>query len=111
MAALISQHVDEILRLINHNPRVGAVWKRQGGPLLVRYLLHRPQAPVTLLPATVEDGYDVSALIGRFLPILQRFGGERLKADIARYRDFVQHWPGSDLADLDAEALRLGGKS
>jgi hypothetical protein len=66
---------------------------------------------VTLLPATVDGGYDISALIDRFLPILQRFGGERLKADIARYRDFVQRWPGANLTDLDAEALRLGGKT
>ena len=109
-AALISQHVDEILRLINNNPRVGAVWKRQGGPLLVRHLLRSHQTQVTLLPFAVQ-GCDVGVLIDRFLPILNRFGGERLKTEIACYRHFVQRWPGANLGDLDEEALRLGGKT
>jgi len=109
-AALISQHVDEILRLINQNTKVGAVWNRHGGPLLVRHLLFSHQTQLTLLPAAVE-GCDVGALMVRFLPILNRFGSERLKADIARYREFVQHWTRADLGRLDAEALRLGGAS
>ena len=110
VAALISRHVDEVLRLINHNNRVGAIWRRNGGPLLVRHLLYSHQSPATLLPATV-DGRDIGILISRFLPILDRFGGERLKADIAYYRNFVRQWPGADLGGLDSEALRLGGKS
>lgn len=108
-AALISRHVDEVLGLINHNARVGAVWRRRGGPLLVRHLLHSHQTPVTLLPATVK-GLEITTLIGRFLSILYRFGGEHLRADIEYYREFVHRWPGTDLVGLDAEALRLGGK-
>ncbi len=109
-AALISQHVDEILRLINQNYRVGAIWKRNGGPVLVRHLLYTHETHHTLLPEAV-DGCDVGTLIQRLLPILDRFGGERLRSDIARYRDFVQSWPGAGLAGLDADALRLGGVS
>jgi subtilisin family serine protease len=108
-AALISEHVDEILRLINQNARVGAVWRRQGGPYLVRHLLRGIPPQQSLLPATV-DGCDVGTLIQRFVPILDRFSGTKLKTDIARYRDFVQKWPGTDLQRLDAEALRLAGQ-
>jgi len=108
-AALISRHVDEVLGLINHNARVGAVWRRRGGPLLVRHLLYNHQTPVTLLPATVK-GLNITTLIGRFLSILHRFGGEHLRADIEYYREFVHRWPGTDLGGLDAEAVRLGGK-
>ena len=107
-AALVSRHVDEILRLINNNVRVGAVWKRNGGQLLVRHLLYAHRTHLTVLPEAV-DGCDVRTLIDRLLPILDRFGGERLRADIADYREFVVRWPGADPDDLDAYAIRLGG--
>lgn len=110
VAALISRHVDEVLRLINHNTRVGAVWRRHGGPLLVRHLLSSQQTPTTLLPAVVE-GCDIALLINRFLPMLGRFGGEQLKTDIEHYREFVQCWPRTDLGGLDVAALGLGGRS
>ncbi len=35
-AALVSQHFDEVKRLIDTNRRVAAVWQRHGGPALVR---------------------------------------------------------------------------
>jgi hypothetical protein len=110
VSALVSQHVDEILRLINNNSRVGAIWRRNGGPLLVRQLLYNHQSQVSLFPERVASR-DVGTLINRFLPILDRFGGSRLKADIARYRHFVLRWPGADLTSLDAEALSLGERS
>ena len=96
--------------LINHNTRVGAVWRRHGGPLLVRHLLSSQQTPTTLLPAVVE-GCDIALLINRFLPMLGRFGGEQLKTDIEHYREFVQCWPRTDLGGLDVAALGLGGRS
>ena len=83
VAALVSEHVDEVLRLINHNPRVAAVWRRGGGPELVRHLLHGPPAR-PLLPAAVE-GHAVAGLLERLLPVLDRFGGPRLRGDIARF--------------------------
>ena len=72
----------------------------------MRHLLFNHQTQATLLPATV-DGCDVATLIHRFMPILDRFCGARLKANIDRYRDFVQTWPGADLERLDDAALRL----
>jgi len=105
-AALVSEHVDEVLRLLKKNRRVGAVWRRAGGPLLVRRLLNGPAPTNILLPSKIA-GCDSAELLGRFLPILDRFGGSRLKADIARFRDFVTLWPGADLACLDEAALKL----
>src|SRR4051794_36572431 len=49
LAALISDHVDEGLRLVNGNRRVGAVWRRSGGPLLVRHLFYSHAAPQPVL--------------------------------------------------------------
>ena len=45
MAALMSEHFDEVLRLINHNRKVGTVWRRAGGQLLARHLLFSPPEP------------------------------------------------------------------
>ena len=109
-ASLVSEHVDEILRLVNNNPRVGAVWRRNGGPLLVRGLLHGPPPQDVLLPDAVE-GHDVAALLSRFLSILSRFGGPRLRADIVRFRSFAEVWPGGELQRLDDEALRIAAPS
>ena len=105
-AALVSEHVDEVLRLINHNTKVAAVWRRRGGPLLVRHLLHGPPPDRVLLPERLED-CDVAVLFRSFLPVLDRFGGPRLKADIAAFAGFAAVWPGGDLASLDEAALRF----
>jgi subtilisin family serine protease len=105
VAALVSEHVDEVLRLINTNKKVATVWHRQGGPLLVRHLLYgRPDD--TPLP-TVVGGCDVSNLFRNFLPILSRFGSTRLQADIDRFGAFASSWPGADLERLDQEAARM----
>jgi subtilisin family serine protease len=105
-ASLVSEHVDEVLRLINRNRRVGAVWRRCGGPLLVRRLLYGPPPSEVLLPRVV-GGCDMAELLARFIPMLDRFGGPRLKADIARFRDFAQAWPGANLAQLDQAAHKF----
>jgi subtilisin family serine protease len=109
-ASLVSEHVDEVLRLVNHNRRVGAVWRRCGGPLLVRRLLHGPPPQDVLLPPAIE-GCDVALLVTRLLPVLARFGGPRLRADVTRFRGFAALWPGGDLARLDEAALQWGGTS
>jgi hypothetical protein len=109
-ASLVSEHVDEVLWLVNNNRRVGAVWRRQGGHLLVRHLLHGPQPDGALLPAAVE-GCDARALLERLLPLLDRFGGPRLRHDIARFGAFVHTWPDANLERLDDEALSLAAGS
>ena len=107
LTALVSDHVDEGLRLVNGNRRVGAVWRRGGGPLLVRHLLYSHAAPQpVLLPRHIE-GCDIAALLERFLAILNRFGSARLKTDIARFGGFIKLCPGADLETLDHAALQL----
>ncbi len=110
IAGLISEHVDEVLRLVNQNSKVGTVWKRHGGPDLVRHLLHGHQAGLTLFPEAVP-GCELPRLLERFLPILERFGGDRLRADIERHRGFIDSLPGSDLDVLDRRALELAASA
>lgn len=106
IASLVSEHVDEILRLINGNKKVGAVWRRNGGPMLVRHLLYGIKPQWTFLPVEVP-GCDVRVLMPRFLPLLARFGSVRLKADIERFGTFALSWPGAEASVLDEYALRL----
>jgi hypothetical protein len=108
MAALLSEHFDEVLRLINHNRRVGTVWRREGGPVLARHLLFHHGAQTSLLPAALE-GCDVRTLIRRFLPILERFGGAKLRRDVRCYAAFADSWPGASVQLLDERALALKG--
>ncbi|MBD1848276.1 S8 family serine peptidase [Cyanobacteria bacterium FACHB-63] len=106
MAALISEHFDQVLRLVNNNSRVAAVWRHQGGPLLVRHLLVSHPTGLIVMPAVV-DGHDVSLLLQRFLWILKRFGNSNLQLDIDHYGSFIKFWPGGDLQLLDQKALEL----
>jgi hypothetical protein len=109
MASLISEHFDEVLRLINKNRKVGTIWRREGGPLLARHLLFGHQTPITPLPAAIGP-CDVRGLLQRFIPILRRFGGPKLKRDIDRYAAFACEWPGATIEALDASALAPQGK-
>lgn len=81
VAALVSTHFDEVLRLINDNLRVAVPWHRMGGPDLVRALLtaERPLAALAADP-------DAAA---RFLETLDRYGGPALRNDVARYAPLV----------------------
>ena len=100
IAALISTHVDEVRRLIESNKRVAVVWRRGGGPALLRYLAERPREGRALLPAQVED-YPLQALIARLMKVFARFGGETLRADVARWGELLLTAPGSDIDALD----------
>jgi hypothetical protein len=49
------------------------------------------------------------ALVTRILRVLSRYGGESLRADIARYAPLVQALPGARWSELDR--LIDGGRS
>ena len=107
LTALCSEHIDEVLQLINGNRRVALVWRRGGGHLLVRHLLHGPVSSETLLPKSIP-GCDVTTLMGEFGAVLQRLGGARLRADLDRFGEFLTACPGADLQRLDTAALATG---
>jgi subtilisin family serine protease len=108
-AFLISTHFDEVKRLIDSNRRVAAVWQRHGGPLLVRRILLGEEDPDPPLPERIGDR-PVLVLIDKLVAILERYGSAALKADAARYRDFVRRLPGMRIADIDT-ALTEGAPS
>ena len=104
-ASLVSEHVDEILRLVNNNPRVGAVWRRNGGPLLVRRLLYGPPRRNRRCCREPSRG-STSRCCSSVLVILDSL---RRTAPQSRHRAASGHspalWPGGDFKRLDAAAL------
>lgn len=107
LAALVSEHVDEVLWLINHDRRITVAWRRGGGHLLVGRLLHGPADTEVLIPAQVQ-GHDVGVLLHGFTQLLSARGGDRLRVDVGRFGGFARSSPGATLAQLDHAALTLG---
>jgi subtilisin family serine protease len=97
--ALVSTHVDEVRRLINSNKKVAAVWRRHGGPALVRHLLAQPTRELMMPP--IVANFNVVTLLDQLIVILERYGDAALRADAVRYRAFLLTLPGSRLSDLD----------
>jgi hypothetical protein len=98
-AALISEHVDEVVRLVNTERRVIVAWHRMHGPVLLRLLLGDVDREV-LVPRTL-DGVPVADGLARLLDELARAGSAALRAAIVQYRTFALALPGARLADLD----------
>jgi subtilisin family serine protease len=99
-SALVSEHFDEVERLVNGNKRVGAIWRRNGGPALVRHLMDLPTETEVPIPRTLE-GCEPERLLRSLLGQLERFGSAALRLDARRYGAFAAALPGARLADLD----------
>jgi subtilisin family serine protease len=106
LTALCSEHFDEVMRLINSDRRVTLAWRRGGGHLLVRHLLHGPAPANMVLPKSIP-GCDVTTLMGEFGVALHGAGGEHLRADLERFAEFLAACPGADLQRLDTAALAI----
>ncbi|MGN6680861.1 MAG: S8 family serine peptidase, partial [Streptosporangiaceae bacterium] len=100
VAALISTHADEVIRLVNHERRVTIAWHRMHGPDLLQDMLRRADAGMTL-PDTVQ-GQPVATGLARLLDQLERAGSPRLREHIGQYRELLMSLPGLNLADLGA---------
>jgi subtilisin family serine protease len=101
-AALVSQHFDEVKRLIDTNRRVAAVWQRHGGPALVRNLAFAERPPDPPVPVTLVQ----HELFAQLFKVLMRFGGEALRADIVRHGELMYRLPGASWSELDAFVMK-----
>jgi hypothetical protein len=95
----VSTHVDEVVRLVNHERRVIVAWHRMRGPDVLRELLRRTDDSLTM-PDSI-DGSPLAPGLARLLDELERAGSPRLRADIARHRGLLLALPGLSVADLD----------
>jgi hypothetical protein len=106
-AALVSEHFDEVQRLVNANKRVGAVWHRHGGPALVRHLMALPPETMVPIPTAIQ-GHRPADLLSRLFKLFERFGSPALRSDTARFGGFAQALPGASIADLDRLVAETG---
>jgi len=98
--ALVSTHVDEVVRLVKANRRIAVAWRSLHGPELVweaLRVLDDPERP--LLPAWTSNG-PFSEGLARLLTLLKRYGSPRLRADATKYRDLILALPGRPAARL-----------
>ncbi|MGD0064701.1 MAG: S8 family serine peptidase [Streptosporangiaceae bacterium] len=81
LAAAASRHFSEVRRLINTNMRVATMWHRAQGPSLLRALVSGAGT------GYADLGEREGRYLERFVEQLERYGSDRLRADLARY------WP------------------
>jgi hypothetical protein len=81
---LYSRHHLEVRELIDSNRRVAVVWHRQGGPGMIQGVLDAVRSETTAVPVSIR-GKSWSERAGAVLAILQRFGSDALREDIARF--------------------------
>jgi hypothetical protein len=105
LAAVVSTHFDEVLRLINGNRRVATLWHRMGGPVLVRQILTRRGAESQFLFGHVSVS-SFSNHLGRLLAALTRLGSTQLQRDVARYGPLLAGLAGAPLDPLEHGRLR-----
>ena len=102
---VLSKHQSEVDRLIRERARVAAIWKKRKGAALASRVLSapfRPDAPifVGLPPELVRQ--NISAI----LDVLDRYGSDVLRNDIATLRPVFGRWADLSLHDLIGELDR-----
>jgi hypothetical protein len=80
----VMRNVQEVQSLINENPRVATVWRRNGGPVFVEALLRYLKDRTTRLPEQIE-GIAFNDRLSNLARILLRHGSPPLASDIRRY--------------------------
>lgn len=84
LAEVGRRHAQEVVRLVNHNRRVGTVWQRYGGPELVQTSLDLMQTGKKELPEQI-NGRPLAECLRKMQEILVRYGSVQLASDLRRY--------------------------
>jgi hypothetical protein len=80
-AALVSRHFSEVRALVNSNRRVAAIWRRVGGPGLVRRLLREAVRPMTV-STRADEAPPRREQLERFFATVARFATQALRDDL-----------------------------
>jgi hypothetical protein len=84
LAEVGRRHAHEVVQLVNHNRRVGTVWRRNGGPEIVQTALTMAQAGEKDLPRQF-NGRPLVEFLRKMQAILERYGSAQLATDLRRY--------------------------
>lgn len=82
--AVLTEHMDEVLHLINHNRQVMVVWQKNKGPLFFADILESGFAPKAIVKKQIGD-ISLVSLIRRMAVVLQENGSVDLKRVIDKY--------------------------
>jgi subtilisin family serine protease len=100
VAALISNHFDEVFHLINSNRRIAMRWHCMHGPLLIRELVRAVEhEDVPLLPAQIA-GDSIAERLSAMLVLLARYGSPALRIDVERYSSMALALPGMTIGNI-----------
>ena len=99
LIALVSQHYDEVARLVRTTKRCAAAWRRIDGTELLRRLLLWRDTQAALVPATINEE-PIAPGLSRLLVEIHSAASPPLKRDISRYRALVLALPGATLQDI-----------
>jgi hypothetical protein len=87
--AAVRKHVPETQRLIRHNRRFAASWRRYGGPLIVQAVLRMAQRPDETLPKTIK-GRPTLTCLRKIQEVLDRCASQELRSDLARHQPRIE---------------------
>jgi hypothetical protein len=79
------EHQDELIGLVNGNPRVATVWHRSGAAALFQYAVRMLTQPSLAMPETL-GGKPLPQCMDRLEAVLSRFGSAPLRRDLDRVR-------------------------
>lgn len=91
LADEIARHAEEVIRLINHERRVAATWRRNQGPAFIRAAVDSGFVEDVRIPREV-NGVRMEELLLRMADALQRHGGPELRRTIAERALVTLRW-------------------
>lgn len=87
--ALVERHQDEVLHLVNHVRPVIVVWQRNQGPAFTAALGRSIREPLYRIPHELNGVSRVQLAIA-LATVLDAYGSETLRADLAQHRDALE---------------------
>lgn len=101
------RYADEVRDLVQHNPRVAAVWHRTGMPGLVQAVMRMAGDPQRRLPANLRAG-SLEACLERTARMLSIHGSEALGHELRYWVDQIPAYRDASFQELLAQVQRRG---
>ena len=98
-STLIRRNRFELRRLIDRNPRVATVWRRNHGPEIVRLLLEGVRARRLEIPAVVNN-QRVTDSIHKIAAVVEKYASPRLRSDLQQHSHELDSLAGRSYAQL-----------
>ena len=101
---LIERHMKDMNALVNGNPRVATVWRRNGGPTILADLLLALQIPYKRIPSEI-DGELLGSRLHKIEEAVALYGGAELSSDLRKFNAMLSRMAGLNYREI-LEAFR-----